>query len=105
MNLNADLVVLSACQTALGKDIRGEGLIGLTRGFMHAGAGRVLATLWNVEDRSTSILMQRFYEGLLGPEKLSPAAALRKAQQSLLREDARRSPHFWAGFTVQGDWH
>jgi len=74
---NADLVVLSACQTALGQQIRGEGMVGLTRGFMHAGAPRVAATLWKVDDQATARLMQYFYEGLLGPRHLAPAAARR----------------------------
>jgi CHAT domain-containing protein len=66
LKLNADLVVLSACRTALGKDVRGEGLIGLTRGFMYAGAPRVVASLWRVPDHATGELMQRFYERILG---------------------------------------
>src|SRR6266536_2870855 len=85
LRLNADLVVLSACQTALGKEIRGEGLIGLTRGFMYAGATRVVASLWSVEDRATAELMKRFYRGML-TKGMRPAAALREAQISLLGE-------------------
>jgi CHAT domain-containing protein/Tfp pilus assembly protein PilF len=103
LELHADLVVLSACQTALGKEIRGEGLIGLTRGFMHAGAARVLASLWSVEDRATSELMQRFYRGML-KEGQRPAAALRQAQLAMLGEKRSAQPYFWAGFTLQGDW-
>jgi CHAT domain-containing protein/tetratricopeptide (TPR) repeat protein len=103
LSLNADLVVLSACQTALGKDIRGEGLIGLTRGFMYAGAPRVVASLWNVEDRATAELMKRFYDGIL-KRQLTPAAALRDAQLALKRDKRWSSPYYWAGFVLEGDW-
>lgn len=103
LHLDADLVVLSACQTALGKEIRGEGLIGLTRGFMDAGAARVLASLWSVEDRATAGLMGGFYSAMLR-DKLSPAAALRRAQLKMAASPGRRSPYFWAGFSLQGEW-
>jgi CHAT domain-containing protein len=103
LHLNADLVVLSACQTALGKEIRGEGLIGLTRGFMDAGAARVLASLWSVEDRATAELMGDFYRAMLR-DKLSPAAALRRAQIKMASSMGHRSPYFWAGFSLQGEW-
>ncbi|HET8646175.1 MAG TPA: CHAT domain-containing protein, partial [Vicinamibacteria bacterium] len=92
LRLRADLVVLSGCQTALGRQLRGEGLVGLTRGFMYAGAPRVLASLWKVDDRATAELMKRFYEALLGPRRLPPAAALRAAQESMWREPAWRDP-------------
>lgn len=103
LQLKADLVVLSACQTALGKEIRGEGLVGLTRGFMYAGAERVLASLWSVEDRATAELMKRFYHALL-VEKLRPAAALRKAQLDMAENPRWSSPYHWAGFSLQGEW-
>ena len=103
LRLGADLVVLSACQTALGKDVRGEGLIGLTRGFMHAGASQIVASLWNIRDRATARLMARFYAGLL-ERGLSPAAALREAQVSMWKTPEWRMPAYWAGFVVQGDW-
>lgn len=103
LRLAADLVVLSACRTALGKEIRGEGLVGLTRAFLDAGAKGVLVSLWQVEDRATAELMRRLYEGMLR-EGLSPAAALRQAQVSLWREGDWRAPYYWAGFSVQGDW-
>jgi CHAT domain-containing protein len=103
MKLNADLVVLSACQTALGRDVRGEGLIGLTRGFMYAGAPRVVASLWDVRDEQTSELMTRMYRALL-QDGLRPAAALRQAQLALLRDPARSAPAYWAGFVLQGEW-
>jgi CHAT domain-containing protein len=103
LKLSADLVVLSACQTALGKDVRGEGLISLTRGFMYAGAPRVVASLWQVDDRASAELMKRFYEGMLG-HGLRPAAALRAAQVQLLNDKRWRAPHYWAAFTLQGEW-
>jgi CHAT domain-containing protein len=103
LRLNADLVVLSACQTALGDDIRGEGLVGLTRGFMYAGAARVVASLWRVPDAATAALMRRFYRGIL-TDHLSPAAALRAAQTSIRAERRWSAPYYWAGFTLQGEW-
>ena len=103
LKLNADLVVLSACQTAVGEEIKGEGLLGLTRGFMYAGAPRVVATLWQVDDRAASELMKRFYQKMLG-EGLRPAAALRAAQVSMLSDNRWRGPHYWAAFTLQGEW-
>ncbi|MCI0389220.1 MAG: tetratricopeptide repeat protein [Acidobacteria bacterium] len=103
LNLPAEVVTLSACQTALGKDVRGEGLIGLTRGFMHAGAARVVASLWNVEEDGTKELMIRFYRGML-KQKLRPAAALRQAQTSMLGQPEWRSPYYWSAFILQGEW-
>ncbi|MBW8877778.1 MAG: CHAT domain-containing protein [Acidobacteria bacterium] len=103
LRLGADLVVLSACRTALGREWRGEGLIGLTRGFMYAGAARVVASLWSVEDQATAELMEGFYRGMLR-ENLSPAAALRKAQLEMRRNPRRKSPFYWAGFSLQGEW-
>lgn len=102
LNMNADLVVLSACQTALGKDVRGEGLIGLTRGFMYAAAPRVVASLWRVPDLPTVELMRRFYRAMLLKGQ-RPAEALRSAQVSMARE-GRWTPYHWAGFTLQGEW-
>ena len=104
LKLSAELVVLSACQTGLGKEIKGEGLIGLTRGFMYAGAPRVVASLWKVDDRATSELMKRFYQGMLGPEALSAAGALRQAQLSIWKEKQWREPYYWAAFVLQGEW-
>ncbi len=104
LKLPADLIVLSACQTALGKDVKGEGLIGLTRGFMYAGAQRVVASLWSVDDRSTSELMKLFYQGMLGEKKLRPAAALREAQIALWKNKRFTAPYFWSAFTIQGEW-
>jgi len=103
MNLKADLVVLSACQTALGRDIKGEGLIGLTRAFMYGGATRVVASLWQADDRGTAVLMSKFYEGLLS-RRLSPAAALRSAQVAMSQDKRWHNPRYWAAFTIQGEW-
>ncbi|PYS71338.1 MAG: hypothetical protein DMF69_10710, partial [Acidobacteria bacterium] len=99
----AELVVLSGCRTGLGKEIRGEGLIGITRAFMHAGSERVMVSLWDVHDEATAELMTRFYTRLLGPQKVSPAAALRAAQVSMARDKRWSSPYYWAGFTLQGE--
>lgn len=98
-----DLVVMSACRTGLGKDVRGEGLIGLTRGFMYAGASSVIASLWKVDDEATAELMKRFYAKVL-QEGMTPAAALRAAQNSIRQEPHWRSPYFWAAFTLQGEY-
>jgi len=103
LNLNADLVVLSACQTALGKEVRGEGLVGLTRGFMYAGSARVLASLWSVEDRATAKLMKSFYRNLL-VEKRPAAESLQRAQIEMASKAQYRSPYYWAGFSLQGEW-
>jgi CHAT domain-containing protein len=103
MRLGADLVVLSACQTALGRDVRGEGLVGLTRGFMYAGAPRVVASLWDVRDQQTADLMTRFYQFVL-TDGLRPAAALRAAQLAMRKDPHRSAPAYWAGFVLQGEW-
>jgi CHAT domain-containing protein len=103
LKLHADLVVLSACQTALGKVIQGEGLVGLTRGFMYAGSPRVVASLWEVNDPATAELMERFYWGMLR-DGLRPAAALRKAQEAMWRRPRRAVPYYWAAFILQGEW-
>src|SRR5262249_13269743 len=103
LKLQADLVVLSACQTALGKEIKGEGLVGLPWGFMYAGARRVVASLWQVDDRASAELMGRFYEAMLG-QRLRPAAALRAAQISALKDKRWQAPYYWAAFTLQGEW-
>lgn len=103
LKLPAELVVLSACQTGMGRIIKGEGLVGLTRGFMYAGSPRVVASLWRVGDDGTSELMKRFYQHLAGGE-MSPPAALRQSQIDLLRGRRWRSPYHWAGFVLQGEW-
>jgi CHAT domain-containing protein/tetratricopeptide (TPR) repeat protein len=103
LKLPAELVVLSACETGLGKEVRGEGLVGLTRGFMYAGARRVVVSLWNVNDKATAELMMRFYRGMLRDNK-TPSAALRAAQVALLADQQRPSPYYWAAFVLQGEW-
>jgi CHAT domain-containing protein/tetratricopeptide (TPR) repeat protein len=104
LKLSAELVVLSACQTALGKEIKGEGLGGITRGFIFAGAARVVASLWKVDDRATAELMRLFYNGLLGPQRLRPAAALKAAQVAMWQQPRWNSPFYWAAFILQGEW-
>lgn len=101
LNLNADLVVLSACQTGLGENIRGEGIVGLTRGFMYAGTNRVVTSLWNVDDAQTAQLMSTFYQKMLQGRQ-TPSLALRSAQ--LQQWQRNPDPRFWAAFTMQGEW-
>jgi CHAT domain-containing protein/tetratricopeptide (TPR) repeat protein len=102
LSLPVDLVVLSACRTGLGKEFRGEGLIGLTRGFMYAGAPRVIASLWKVDDDATAELMKRFYQKML-KERMTPASALRSAQASMYAQKRWANPYNWAGFVLQGE--
>lgn len=104
LNLPAELVVLSACQTGIGKQVKGEGLIALTRGFMYAGAKSVVASLWKVDDAATSELMAEFYRQMFA-NKLKPAAALREAQNKLSQTKRWHSPYYWAGFFLQGEWN
>jgi CHAT domain-containing protein len=101
--LAADLVVLSACQTGLGKEVRGEGLMGLTRAFMYAGVPRVIVSLWSVDDRATAELMAAFYRSLLRDHK-RPSEALLAAQQEVRKHKEWQSPYYWAAFVQQGDW-
>lgn len=103
LKLSADLVVLSACRTALGRDFKGEGLVNMARGFMYAGAPRVVGSLWSTDDKTSSELMVRFYRKML-KESLRPSAALRAAQIEMARDRRWQSPYYWAGFTLQGEW-
>lgn len=103
LDLDADLVVLSGCQTALGPEVRGEGPIGLARGFQFAGARRVVASLWRVDDRATAALMTRFYQALAS-EGTSAAQALAWAQATLATSRRFRDPFYWAGFVHIGEW-
>jgi CHAT domain-containing protein len=103
LDLAADLVVLSACETALGDDLRSEGVGRLTRAFLYAGAKSVVVSLWSVSDEATAELMNIFYSGIL-QKRLPPAAALREAQLAIRREKRWSSPYYWAGFVLQGDW-
>ena len=102
LNLPADLIVLSACETALGKDVQGEGIVGLTRGFMYAGTSRLMLSLWQVDDKETAELMSRLYQ-IMFQEKLTPAAALRKAQLSMWKDG--KAPYYWSAFILQGEWN
>jgi CHAT domain-containing protein/Tfp pilus assembly protein PilF len=103
LRLPVELVVLSACQTGLGKELKGEGLVGLTRGFMYAGAARVVASLWEVNDVATAELMKRFYRRML-QDGMRPAAALRAAQIEMWKRPQWQSPFYWGGFILQGEW-
>ncbi len=100
MRLPADLVVLSACETGLGKVFRGEGLAGLAQAFIYAGASRVIATLWRVEDEAAQALMAGFYEELR--RGVSPAEALRTTQLRM-KSDPAWDLRSWAGFVLIGD--
>lgn len=102
LTLPVDLVVLSACETGLGKEVKGEGLIGLVRGFMYAGAPAVIASSWKVDDSATAALMTELYRGLF--EGKPPPAALREAQVAVSKIPRFRSPYYWAAFELQGDW-
>ena len=103
LNLPAELVVLSACQTGLGENVKGEGLVGLTRGFMYAGSPRIVVSLWSVDDEATSQLMAKFYKKML-QDGLKPSAALRAAQLELWQQQRWQAPFYWAAFTLQGEW-
>jgi CHAT domain-containing protein len=103
LDLAAELVVLSACRTGLGREVRGEGFLGLTRAFMYAGASRVVVSLWKIEDQATAHLMELFYRYMFR-NRLEPEAALRAAQLEMSRQPRWRSPYFWAGFVLSGDW-
>ncbi|MDX2241665.1 MAG: tetratricopeptide repeat protein [Leptolyngbyaceae cyanobacterium bins.302] len=101
LDFAADLVVLSACQTGLGENIRGEGIVGMTRGLMYAGTPRVVTSLWNVDDEATAMLMEQFYTAMLKQGK-PPAAALRASQLAMWQQG--KNPYLWAAFTLQGEW-
>lgn len=103
LNLHSDLVVLSACDTGIGKDIRGEGVMSLTNAFLQAGSKTVVSSLWKVDDTATQVLMTEFYRGLASGD-LTVAAALREAQIKMYKDPRYRSPFFWAAFTLQGDY-
>lgn len=101
LRLHADLVTLSACRSALGRPIEGEGFIGLSTAFLYAGARNVVATLWSVDDEATAVFMKAFYSGLVGGG-LSPSSALRRAQLSLAASPGYRAPYYWAPFVLIG---
>jgi CHAT domain-containing protein/tetratricopeptide (TPR) repeat protein len=104
LRLPADLVVLSACETAVGPEFAGEGTLSLSTGFFRAGASRVISSLWKIDDEATAELMRVFYQELLQGDRLPPAAALRAAQLHIAGQERWRAPYFWAGFVIQGDW-
>lgn len=104
MKLSADLVVLSACESGGGEELRGEGLIGMTRGFISSGARSLVTSLWTVNDLGGSEIMEPFYRSLLDAARQNPAGALREAQLAMLRTKRWNAPRYWAGFTVTGDW-
>lgn len=103
LRLKTNLVVLSACQSGAGETVESEGVLGLPRGFMYAGASSVLSSLWKIEDSATAEFMQIFYTALL-KENLTPAAALRKAQLKFIAAKRRSSPKYWAAFVLQGEY-
>ncbi|HEX8162751.1 MAG TPA: CHAT domain-containing tetratricopeptide repeat protein [Pyrinomonadaceae bacterium] len=104
LRLGAQLVMLSACETGLGKEKRGEGVIGLTRAFLYAGAPSVGVSLWSVADRSTADLMSDFYKRLLTKQSPTPPAAMRAAQQQMIAGKKYSAPFYWAPFVLVGDW-
>jgi len=103
LRLNADLVVLSACQTGLGEELPGEGLLGLTQGFLYAGSRSVVVSLWRVEDKATATLMTQFYQAML-KDGAAPAEALRRAKLMMYRQSSRQSPYYWSAFVIEGEF-
>jgi CHAT domain-containing protein len=103
LKLPAELVVLSGCRTGLGKEIKGEGIVGLTRALMYAGSARVLVSLWDISDQSTAQFMGSFYKGILGKQHLTPAAALRLAQIEMWNQKRWQAPYYWSAFVLQGE--
>jgi len=103
LDLSADLVVLSACRTGLGKSVNGEGIVGLSSGFMYAGAKSVVASLWKVDDNATAEFMSYFYAAMLR-DGLPPAVALRTAKLEMRKQVRWREPFYWAGFVLQGEY-
>jgi CHAT domain-containing protein len=104
LTLPVELVVLSACESGQGKLVGGEGLVGLTNGFLYAGAASLTVSLWKVDDRATATLMAGFYRAMLQRDHLRPAAALRQAQLAMIRDRKWSHPRYWAPFIVEGDW-
>jgi CHAT domain-containing protein/tetratricopeptide (TPR) repeat protein len=103
LDLSADLVVLSACRTALGSNVPGEGSLGLPQGFLSAGAARVAVSLWDVNDSASAVLVVKLFRGIL-KDKLSPSEALRAAQLSMRKSKNWSSPYYWAAFELYGEW-
>ncbi len=105
LRLGSPLVMLSACETGLGKEKRGEGVMGLTRAFMYAGAPTVGVSLWSVADKSTADLMTDFYKRLLSTEGTTSSGALRGAQLAMITGKRYSAPFYWAPFVLVGDWN
>jgi CHAT domain-containing protein len=103
LNLKSDLVVLSACETGIGKEVKGQGLMSLNNAFLQVGAKSVLSSLWKVDDQATKELMKNFYQEL-ATEKFTTTESLRQAQIRMFKNPQFKSPFFWAAFTVQGDY-
>jgi len=103
LTLDADLVTLSACRTALGQELNGEGLLSFTHAFLYAGANRVLATLWSVDDQATAAFMQHFYTALITNQR-APAEALKDAREALRKLPRYKHPWYWAAFALHGQW-
>jgi CHAT domain-containing protein len=103
LKVSADLVVLSACETGLGKMVRGEGLVGLTRAFMYAGAPSVVVSLWSVADASTASLMDKFYGNLVERSE-GKTESLRLAKLGMIETAELAHPFNWAPFVLSGDW-
>lgn len=103
LKLPAEMIVLSGCQTGLGKEIKGEGLVGMSRAFMYAGAKRLMVSLWDINDEATSELMSHLYREMFGSKKRSPAAALRQAQNAMIKDKRWNNPYFWSTFVLQGE--
>jgi CHAT domain-containing protein len=104
LKLGAPLVMLSACETGLGKEKRGEGVIGLTRAFMFAGAPTVGVSLWSVSDNSTALLMTDFYKRMFTGQGMAPGAAMQAAQQNMIAGKKYSAPFYWAPFVLVGEW-
>jgi len=104
LDLSSGLTVLSACQTALGEDVNGEGLVGLNHSFLSAGSKSVISSLWKVDDQATAILMAEFYDAMF-QKRMSPAAALRSAKLKMMRDSRWSAPYYWAGFVLQGEYN
>ena len=103
LRLNADLVVLSGCQTGLGKELSGEGLVGLTQGFLYAGSRSVVVSLWSVQDKTTANLMADFYQAMLD-DGAAPAEALHQAKLKMYQQTVSRQPFYWSAFVIQGEY-
>lgn len=102
LNVNADLIVLSACNSGTGKEVRGEGVVGLSSAFLSAGARSVVSSLWKVDDKATEKMMREFYSAMAGGD-MTVSQALRAAQLKMIQDPQYNSPFYWAAFTVHGD--